>query len=737
MKKDSLVGKIKYIAYSMIIVQVFLIAILIVLQLDSKYVDNLRNYPDGLSIYIKDISKGKEKDSLNYILEESDEKDLFIVKEGSIRGDGLYKGVKLGVYGNVEKNHVDFYFLGENILNKDNLKKLLESKKDDMVLGIEDTSLKSLESIPHFNTHSNIAIKQLPKLIEETDNISGEYKIVGLNSETEKEEFLEGLSKISGIDKKNLLIKKSGMYLDGSLAKDTLLVLILFQAFCIIVSLVIIAIKSLDKLGKLTLIGWSRFSFSFKIFFRFIAFSLILFPIVIISGIFISGWGVFSPMLISYFSLGAFINTIIVLISIFVASTIVVMIKPIDAIRGRYNRKPIYVLGGLSYIILSIIMVVGSIYLDAAVKEVADNKRIIDEWKNVKDYYILSEYFTDEEKAYSGVALSELDKEIYNWYCEIVDYKGVYIVRADYYSKEILKELNSVGLYESKIPEDPHWKFTVSPSYLEKMNIDIEDKYIEDAKNGKRLYLLPKELSTEKRKQTISWIKNMDTESISKEDIPTKFNKSKEFEFIDYDGNKEVFTWARDEKENVKAKNPIIYVTTPQNMTFMESESLKTQGLDGYIKFENEDAKEKATSKNVLKRHNLLKNKFKFNTIYKYIDGLTKKTTVIIRWFSGLFFIGVLIVSVILVALVTIYKMTNQETINVKKFLGFSSWKIYKTPIILLSSVMILEFIAVIIARSKLGIFFISGSSIIQFAIFWKAVSYDEFKNILMYFKGE
>ena len=66
-----------------------------------------------------------------------------------------------------------------------------------------------------------------------------------------------------------------------------------------------------------------------------------------------------------------------------------------------------------------------------------------------------------------------------------------------------------------------------------------------------------------------------------------------------------MFTWNIKSTNENTCDNPVIYVCTPENMTYFQSESLRATGFDGYIKFINKTVAEKYLNKDLLKKKNL------------------------------------------------------------------------------------------------------------------------------------
>ncbi|MFV0381876.1 MAG: hypothetical protein ACK5KR_06620 [Breznakia sp.] len=75
------------------------------------------------------------------------------------------------------------------------------------------------------------------------------------------------------------------------------------------------------------------------------------------------------------------------------------------------------------------------------------------------------------------------------------------------------------------------------------------------------------------------WIIEADTKSINKkEDISTKFTLQQEFLFLSYEVQNELFTWSVNGNDSVSVVDPIVYIATPENMSYYENESLMANG---------------------------------------------------------------------------------------------------------------------------------------------------------------
>lgn len=289
----------------------------------------------------------------------------------------------------------------------------------------------------------------------------------------------------------------------------------------------------------------------------------------------------------------------------------------------------------------------------------------------------------------------------------------------------------------SSIPNEPVWLFSMSPNYLETLGVTINADALVAAKNGTRLYLIPSTLPDGEKEQISGWLQERDTKSLSDGDIQTAFTQNPTFLFIEYEPSQSFFTWTTNDRSSIETDMPIIYVATPQNMKYTETESLKASGFNGYIKFADMQTAMKYTNTDILSNYNLTDNDLKFVDVHNYIDGLQKELGTTLMWFGIVFVMLMLILIGLLLTLATVFRIVNQEKINVKKFMGFSFLQMYRKPIILLSILIILELIAMLVIGSKFGLLLVLMVSAIQVIIFVKYMTHNEIKNVLIAFKGE
>ena len=196
---------LKYLVCVMVIVQGFLFSLVVTFYMDLNYFHELNSQPvSSLYIKLKTIPEGKADETFRFLKAYSVEKGIFYMrKDHLLDREGNLNGIIFGIDGDLSKNKdkLNFEFLGQSIINGDKLKKLLDSKENDATLGIQETSLKKIDTIPRFRYGKNIVFKKLESVVKETKTINGEYRIVGLEK-SQQADFLKRLSKVSGVDSK-------------------------------------------------------------------------------------------------------------------------------------------------------------------------------------------------------------------------------------------------------------------------------------------------------------------------------------------------------------------------------------------------------------------------------------------------------------------------------------------------------------------------------------------------------
>ncbi len=734
-----MIKKASWIGTLLIAMQGVLFALLAILMLNGAYQKQWKEYGKteaSMTVYIDGVSEEGEYAIEQYLLNKADSDHLFIIRrDSSLQEDGSFFGYDFGVYGDVENNEVSFSFYGKNVLNKEMLSALLRSGEEEATLGIDKGSVYSVGEIPKIRFGDQIVIKKLSALIEESNTVQGEYTIVGIK-ENDRRKLLSELAALCGTSEEKLYNSMRGEEVDDNLKNIIAIVFILAQMMLNTVFFIILTLRNLDKSGKLALLGWSRSAFCYELFGGFLWRAAAAVPILTMIGTVWSGWTKISIPYVGHFFLYAVLNMVFTLAEIGISVLIQMSVRPLSAIRGRFPKKVLYFLGILAYLGVSAGIVFCGLYVDSPMRMVSENAELSKRWEEVSDHQVLRNISVGNDEASFAGASKELDQDIFEWYKKIHEENGVYLVQTAYYDDEILELWRTEGIYDA-VPEDAFWYFTFSQNYIQKLGIPVSDEILQAAENGTRVYLLPAGMSQEAKKAMQSWLEESSTEGIREGDIETVFGTEREIEFAEYEYEKDFFTWAAAPEEESVCRMPVIYLCSPENMTYFETESLRAIGLESYIKFEDQAVAEKYLEKDFLKQFHLDDNQIVFENVQSYIDGLQKDLMSAITWFGLVFLILTLILTGILIALAAVFRIANQEKLHVQKFLGYGFWNMYGKPMLLLGAVIAAELLLMLCAGSKFGFAVILFVAVIQLFIFAKYMTRNEIRSLCTAFKEE
>ena len=727
---------LKYLAYVMVVTQGMLLALVASFHMDARYLDKLLDYPSSaVHLNIKSIQEKNIDSTLNYMKNYSSEHKIFYIRQDFILSkDGSVGGLNIAIYGNYEKNKdkINFSFLGQNVIKENDIKKVLDSKED-IILGIEQSSLNSIARIPKFRFGNNIVVKKLDQMVRETKTINGEYKILGLTQEN-IDSFIDGLSKSSGISKDVLLNNKSGYTLERGIMQKFLWISLTAHSVVLLSLFVVMTAKTLPILGKLMLQGWSRVNFAMKLYTPYFLLGFLSIFLFLGYGIYLTEGTFFSIIYFSFMVAIGIINLLIISLLLVISSAFIFLVKPINAIKDRFPKRMYIVSGLILYVIFNVLMILGCSYIDGPYREIPKHTEIAKKWNEVSDYFILKSINVGNNQSSFNHQSKELYKDMYNWYKSIYEENGVYIINTTYFSDAMLKDYKANNLYEF-IPNRPLWVFKLSPNCLKKMGINVDENAINMAKQGYRVYLIPDNISKDDSNVIKNWLKEIDTRGIREDDIETVFNKEKKFDFINYHFEGHFFSWDTDLEKSVNVKNPVILLTTPNNMTYRESESLIAKGLgSSYIKLD-ENAVSKYLDSTYLSKFNLDDNNIEFSKIKLFVDGLQKQLWQTVQLFFVMIIAITFIIISLLITIISLFQVSYKEIIFVKRFLGYDNIKIYKTPILIILFIMIADLVAIVMLKSKIGIIYISVINILQLIIFYIIMVNNEFKKIVDYLK--
>ena len=680
-------------------------------------------FEKGKKFTIANIPQQKKQMVKSKLFALADKNNLVLLRISSLSND---RGVQVSIYGGIQRyaDNFDYEFFGKKIFNTKELQKLLESKNGDATLGLDQGSVNMLNDLSHFKYGGKVVINKLATVLEDDEKVEGRYIVLGLKNDRKKNIFFDELAKETGIDKKILSGWKEEYTTNwGNEVAFPALVAIFEILLLILVSL--LTIKELNKMGNLLLQGWSRKDFALKIYSPVLTAGFISIFLFVGYGIIFTEGSFISPMFFSTMLFVGLLNFILVCVIVLIASAFVFTISPINAIRNRISKKGIMIAMSVLFLLGNVGLVGAGVVIDGPMKEVSKNEKIRQAWEAVRDIHILS----DTEQGGDELSLqgnsNKLAEDMYKWYKSIAGKDGVYIVSSDIYDNKTLRKNRQSGEVKY-VPNNPYCEFVLSPNYLKDTGNNVDPSLVKKANEGTRVYLVSSSIN----KQDRELIKK----SIREEDVDKE--NPKKIEFVEHTFEKKLFTWNADSDYESYTDKAVVLISTPNNMIFMEKGSLFASGLkNSYLKFTKE-AKQKYINDSNLKKYELLDNKLTFKSVSEHVDGVQKKLSETIQLFT--FGIILLMVSILifLAIIISLYKVTFEEEIIIKRFMGYNRARIYSPIVILCILVLVLDFVASILIRCRISSVLVLIMGIFEIILFYIAIEKGAYKRIVSFLKS-
>ena len=680
-------------------------------------------FEKGQKFTIANIPQQKKQMVKSKLFSLAHKNNLAILRISSLSND---RGIQVSIYGEIQRNadNFDYEFFGEKIFNTGELQKLLESKNGDATLGLDQGSVNMLNDLSHFKYGGKVVINKLATVLEDDEKVEGRYIVLGLKNDKKKNIFFDELAKETGIDKKILSGWKEEYTTNwGNEVAFPALVAIFEILLLILVSL--LTIKELNKMGNLLLQGWSRKDFALKIYSPVLTAGFISIFLFVGYGIIFTEGSFISPMFFSTMLFVGLLNFILVCVIVLIASAFVFTISPINAIRNRISKKGIMIAMSVLFLLGNAGLVGAGVVIDGPMKEVSKNEKIRKAWEDVRDIHILS----DTEQGGDELSLqgnsNKLDEDMYKWYKSIAGKDGVYIVSSEIYDNKTLRKNRQSGEVKY-VPNNPYCEFVLSPNYLKDTGNNIDPSLVKKANEGTRVYLVSSSINKQDRELIKKIIRE---ENVDKEN-------PKKIEFVEYTFEKKLFTWNADADYESYTDKAVVLLSTPNNMIFMEKGSLFASGLkNSYLKFTKE-AKQKYINDSNLKKYELLDNKLTFKSVSEHVDGVQKKLSETIQLFT--FGIILLMVSILifLAIIISLYKVTFEEEIIIKRFMGYNRARIYSPIVILCILVLVLDFVASQVIRCRISSLMVLIMGILEIILFYIAIEKGAYKRIVSFLKS-
>lgn len=729
--KNMLLGKMKYLILFLIGIQSVLLALVAIFLAGLQYQQSWQSYnhhSGTVTVYLQKLTEEQSQDVFNYFLEQSDLSIWTKRSESSDTGEGLNR-IYIDILGS-SAGFSDFESTGKIVVSQQQFANLLSHSDNSMTIGLDKGSNNMLYELPDLLFSTPVVIERLDFTFQNTNTINGIYHINGLNDAVSRDNFLLHLSKVSGISVEDLTKESFGSSTDQGIWGIILAISILVNAFILLILFLICVLQSFKHFGTLILLGWDRKKLWSAFFKNSLLFSIYIIPIISLCSWLLSGWSSFGLSSFILVFTGVSLSVLLLLFIFIIPTIIVYSVSPLAAIHKRLPMKLLMVTCLLFYTLVAGLLIAVSYSLDAPMNQFIDNMKVSREWKNVEDMYVISSFVEgDDVGTYAGTTNS-LERSMYNFYQRISELPGVYIAQGQFLNQESLDAVS--GTYQH-VPKKPFWYLKFSYNYLQDLGIPLSDEELLEMRNGTRLYLLPNTLNTEELEVMKAYLQESVT--VKPGDLQTNFTENPKFMFKVYQPSRPIFTWSDSISYGTTSENPVIFVSTPENLYFMESANLVVSGYNGLLKIRDRKTMEQVVSVLETEFPDLTDNRLSFTTVKNFINGLQKDLSYTFYLFGTIIAIIIITMMAIFWSFVLMYRLLFKEKLYVQYFMGFSPWKRYIGVLSLIISFSVMELIVSILVGSKLGIVMTLATFAFQIMLLYFSLFRKEGESIIQLFK--
>lgn len=729
--KNILLGKMRYLILFLITIQSALLALVAIFLAGLQYQQSWQSYnhhSGTVTVYLQKLTEEQSQDVFNYFLEQSDLSIWTKRSESSDTGEGLNR-IYIDILGS-SAGFSDFESTGKIVVSQQQFADLLSHSDNSMTIGLDKGSNNMLYELPDLLFSIPVVIERLDYTFQNTNTVNGIYHINGLHDAVSRDNFLLHLSKMSGISVEDLTKESFGSSTDQGIWGIILAISILVNAFILLILFLICVLQSFKHFGTLILLGWDRKELWSAFFKNSLLFSIYIIPIISLCSWLLSGWSSFGLSSFILVFAGVSLSVLLLLLIFIIPTIIVYSVSPLAAIHKRLPMKPLMVTCLLFYTLVAGLLIAVSYSLDAPTNQFIENMKVSREWKNVEDMYVISSFVEgDDVGTYAGTTNS-LEHSMYNFYQRISELPGVYIAQGQFLNQEYLDAV--YGTYQH-VPKKPFWYLKFSYNYLQDLGIPLSDEELLEMRNGTRLYLLPNTLNTEELEVMKAYLQESVTVKLG--DLQTNFTENQKFMFKIYQPSRPLFTWSDSISYGTTSENPVIFVSTPENLYFMESANLVVSGYNGLLKIRDRETMEQVVSVLETEFPDLTDNRLSFTTIKNFINGLQKDLSYTFYLFGTIIAIIIITMMAIFWSFVLMYRLLFEEKLYVQYFMGFLPWKRYIGVLSLIISFSVMELIVSILVGSKLGIVMTLATFAFQIMLLYFSLFRKEGESIIQSFK--
>ena len=660
------------------------------LNVDNAYVNGIDEYlqKKGETFYIYNIEDEATEMLSDFLQENTAQHDLFLFYAAEEVGDSSFF-VKQKTFAVTGKTHVlekvdTYVYMNFSVIDPSALKKVSEDENV-CISGTGGCAYR----LPYFQFGTNISFVNYGKWASWHNNVNGTYYLVG--NKADKDLFFTELSSILQVDKDTLFEKKQGS--DVSSPQYFFFISLWgISIFLFAVSCVVILVRSLSDMGKILLLGYSRFSFIWDVL-RLPLLSVFVLPFFFVVFAYIMSYGsIFNFSYISTFVFYGVLSLVVSIVATLPALLVVYQTSSINAIRHRYSHRLLIGMTLGLYALASVgVAGMGHIISDGVLKEISHKREVMNAWSSVQDMHVISHVQTGNDEASFSMLSSAYAYDLYEWYSSFARDKDVFYVYAEDYNSQWSKKLyDEVQLPEHDTYfEDDYVLMNVSPEYMSHIGISFDDSMVKKAHEGHRVYFMHSTVAEQEKKNVCKVITTenmMDVDKTHHEGI--LFGKEKNTYCETYEYDRGVFTWNADLGKNVyaDAQHVVFSLVVPENMTYTNVTSLQGVGFDGSVLKMSESAVSKYMNNEYTRSFHLDDNELQTQSIYASISAEIDEYKTMMYFYGSILLFSMFLAVISLIVVFYLYRIAFDEKLNVQRFLGEGIAKLYM-PLLLMCGI--------------------------------------------------
>ncbi len=704
---------------ALIILISFLLAFFAAATCADSYINQAEQYPEQAhSLTLHNIPEDRQRETLDVLLGYAYSNGSLVVRSDyALLPNGESNGIRMGVAGVADPDNADLRLslMGQVIIDGASLTKLMSAESQSATLGLDISAADMLDELPSFVFGQKLVVMKLEALVEQSGTVNGIYRVTGL-TDAQAAELAEMLSQASGTSAERMLAPLSGQLMQEPLLTLILQAVLVASVILLFALFIVSDFYDARSLGIHLMCGWTRTEFAFKTGINWVLAAFASLPLACAVGAYASSLGMRSWEYYRFMCASGLATVLCVLLVAAAAAAIVFRMRPVDAIRNRVPRGAYLGVLAVFYCASVAFAAVCGYALDGPMFEIQQNAAILRQWDEVSDLRILSDISVGDDASSITGQSKAIAESFYRWYDSIDDASGVYLVNSTYYTQEALDIMRESG-YLPVVPSRPFRYYVASPSYLRSQGFELDGGLEARAHAGERIYLIPSTMDVQLADEMRAFLTGTDSlRPFGEGTIQTLFYQNGVISFAEYDPDTALFNWEVDTSREQSSADSVILVCTPENMTFVESESLWASGLsNSYVKLDQQAA-EAYLSPSYLSSFNLADNEPTFYTVDVFVAGMQKQLWQTLQMFGIVALIMGALLLVLALGLMSAYQFSYQEAVGVKRLMGYSSLAMYRLPFAIVAVVCLAGTAVMLALRSNLGLIYIALLFIMQIA---------------------